>query len=157
MALNLKEELFKIVTALGEAGLEYALCGGMAVIIHGYPRLTRDIDLLILEKDLKKVRKVLGELGYTLPSGIIPFDIGKPYERRIFRITKAEGEDYLTLDLILANPILIDVFQGRVEYELDETKVYVISKNGLLKMKRLAGRPQDLNDISELGLDRKKE
>jgi hypothetical protein len=153
MAINLKDELFKIVTALGEAGLEYALCGGMAVVIHGYPRLTRDIDLLIVEKDLGRVRKVLGRLGYTLSAGIIPFDIGKPHERRIFRITKVEGEDFLALDLVLANPTLIDVFQERMEYELDDTKVCVVSKSGLLKMKRLAGRPQDLNDISELGPD----
>ena len=55
--LNLKKELIGLVTALNEARIEYALCGGLAVINHGYPRLTRGIDLLILEKDLDRIRE----------------------------------------------------------------------------------------------------
>ena len=31
---------------MDEAGVDYALCGGLAVAAHGAPRATRDIDLL---------------------------------------------------------------------------------------------------------------
>ena len=45
--MDLKQELFGVVGALSRADVPYALCGGMAVVLHGYPRLTRDIDLPI--------------------------------------------------------------------------------------------------------------
>jgi hypothetical protein len=41
--VDLVGELNLIVNALEESGLDYALCGGIAVAIHGYPRATRDI------------------------------------------------------------------------------------------------------------------
>ena len=151
--MNLKTELIGLVTALNDARIEYALCGGLAVIIHGYPRLTRDIDLLILEEDLDRIREIAYDLGYTLSAGIIPFDIGKPYERRVFRLTKFEGEDFLVLDLLLKTAVLDDVFLDREEYELDGLPMKVVSRQGLAKMKRLSRRPQDLADLSELGED----
>jgi hypothetical protein len=35
-----KRELLRALNALNEAGVPYPLCGGMAVVLHGYPRLT---------------------------------------------------------------------------------------------------------------------
>ena len=45
--LKLRSELLQIAHCLDEAGIDYALCGRLAVVAHGYPRLTKDIDLLI--------------------------------------------------------------------------------------------------------------
>ena len=36
--MNLKDELFLIAEALRKARVDYAICGGIAVVIHGYPR-----------------------------------------------------------------------------------------------------------------------
>jgi len=41
------EELFRIVDAFAANQLEYAVCGGLAVAIHGRPRLTVDIDFVV--------------------------------------------------------------------------------------------------------------
>ncbi len=38
-------ELLALARALDAAGLEYALCGGLALAVYGAPRATRDIDL----------------------------------------------------------------------------------------------------------------
>ena len=51
--MDLKQELLKVVETLNLASVPYALCGGMAVVLHGYPRLTRDIDLLIRPQELE--------------------------------------------------------------------------------------------------------
>jgi hypothetical protein len=132
MTMNLKDELLLVTTSLGEVGIDYALCGGMAVVIHGYPRATRDIDLLIRQEDLDRARKSLASCGYDFEAGIISFDTDLPTERRVFRVTKVEGrEDHLVA--------------GRT--------LRVVSKLGLAKMKRVAGRPQDLADLSQLGLE----
>jgi len=69
--MDLKQELLGIIRALNKAGVPYALCGGMAVVLHGYPRLTRVIDLLVLMQDLQAARKALSTVGFTIPSGLI--------------------------------------------------------------------------------------
>ena len=51
---------------------------------------------------------------------------------------------------LLINPFLEDVWKGRSQYEFWGRQVWVISKEGLLKMKREAGRPIDLSDIENL-------
>jgi hypothetical protein len=151
--MNLKEELFRVVSALGDAEVDYALCGGMAVIIHGYPRATRDIDILIREKDLDRAQQSLRHIGYSLASGMIPFDVGKPTERRVLRITKVEDDDFLTLDLILISPFLRDVWDSREKHLVENREIRVVSRAGLAKMKRAAGRPQDLADLAGLEME----
>jgi len=43
---TLLEELDQITTAFDKGGVEYAVCGGLALTIHGFPRATCDIDVL---------------------------------------------------------------------------------------------------------------
>jgi hypothetical protein len=148
--MNLKEELFLIVDTLDRGGVEYALCGGMAVAVYGYVRATKDIDLLIRAEDLDTAERVLAEVGYDLTSGILPFDTGLPTERRVFRVNKAEGRDFLTLDLILVSPFLQDVWATREQHLVEGRRLQVVSLAGLTKMKRVAGRPQDLADLHYL-------
>lgn len=45
MALLL-DEFTKLIEAAEEQGLEYAVCGAIALGIQGFPRATMDIDLL---------------------------------------------------------------------------------------------------------------
>ena len=79
----------------------YALCGGMAVVLHGYPRLTRDIDLLIRKPDLAAAETALAKAGFTIPGGTIPFGRGGPHERELVRFLKRVDDDLLTVDLLL--------------------------------------------------------
>jgi hypothetical protein len=50
---------------LSEAGIPYAICGGVAVCLHGYQRNTVDLDLVIRSGESDAVRKVLSEGGFT--------------------------------------------------------------------------------------------
>ncbi|NOT58834.1 MAG: hypothetical protein HOP19_01280 [Acidobacteria bacterium] len=52
--LNLYEELKLLIARLNESGESYALCGGLAMAVHGVPRATVDIDLLILARFVEK-------------------------------------------------------------------------------------------------------
>jgi len=149
-SMDLKAELLALTRTLNEASIPYALCGGMAVTLHGFPRLTRDVDLLIQETDLERVRETLAIVGFSIPGGTIPFDVGKPFERRVFRVSKRVDADLLTVDLLLLPALLEDVWNEREVYDVDGVPVAVVSRPGLLKMKRIAGRPQDLLDIETL-------
>ena len=61
--LDLYEELKAIVAALDENGIDYALCGGLAMAVWGAPRATVDIDLLILAERLEETKAIARSLG----------------------------------------------------------------------------------------------
>ena len=44
---DLVAELQSIARAFDRDGVEFALCGGLAVAVHGHVRATKDIDLLV--------------------------------------------------------------------------------------------------------------
>jgi hypothetical protein len=117
--VNLKRELLEVARALDQAGVPYALCGGLAVALHGYPRLTRDIDLLVRPEDLNAARSALAGVGFSIEAGIIPFDAGQPHERRVYRVSKAIGAELLTVDMLLLPAFLQEVWQGRETYEVE--------------------------------------
>jgi hypothetical protein len=148
--MDLKRELLGVVGALNEARVPYALCGGLAVVLHGYPRLTRDIDLLVRKQDLDTASKALEAVGFTIPGGLIPFDLGKPHQREVFRVSKQVDDELITVDLLLLPGFLKEVWKKRETYELEEVPVTVVDRDGLVRMKRIAGRHQDLSDIEHL-------
>jgi hypothetical protein len=143
-------ELLGIVDALSLAGVEYAVCGGVALAIHGYPRFTKDIDLLVREEDLDAVRKAVAARGFTVEGGRIPFGLGRADERVVYRISKVASREVLTLDLLLVSPVLEDVWADRRVARWQGRDLQVVSRQGLATMKRLAGRDQDLVDVRRL-------
>ena len=62
-----------------------------------------------------------------------------------------EAGELLTLDLLLVNPVLQRVWEEREVYEWQGRQVQIVSAAGLARMKRLAGRDQDLLDLKKLG------
>ena len=148
--MNLYDELRQLVAALGQAGIEYAICGGVALAFHGHPRFTKDIDLLVREQDLDKVRKAVAACGFTVEGGRVPFRLGEPDELIIHHVSKILAHEILTLDLMVVNPGLEEVWRSRGVFDWKGRQVKVVSRDGLLKMKRLAGRTQDLADVERL-------
>ena len=148
--LDLKQELERLIDALTDAGVDFGLCGGIAVTIHGAPRFTKDIDLLVSADDLDRALAAAKKAGFTLAAGPMTFEAGTPRERSIRRVSKPEGTELLTLDLILVSPALEDVWAGRMLIEWEGRRVPVVSRDGLVSMKRMAGRPIDLQDIEAL-------
>jgi len=60
---------------------------------------------------------------------------------------------YLTVELVLITPFLQGVWNDREVQVVEGRELTVVSRAGLLKMKRAAGRKQDLADIEQLGLE----
>lgn len=152
-SLNLVDELRNVVASLTKRGIEYAVCGGCAVVIYGYVRATKDIDLLVRESATEPILDALRELGFTLRTGPIPFGAGTPEERRLLRATKVVGTDSLTVDLRVVTAILEEAWAGRRQLSWAGQVLTVVSREGLAKMKRLANRPQDAADLAGLGLE----
>jgi len=148
--MDLHDELGSLVDALADEGIEYALCGGLALAVHGFPRATKDIDLLVRPEDAKRVAAAVEPLGFMLDAGELPFGVGGPHARRVRRISKTEGPEVLTLDLVLLPAWLEQTWTSREMLEWEGRTIQVVSREGLLAMKRVAARPQDLADIAKL-------
>jgi hypothetical protein len=58
---DLMERFVDVLRALDAVSVEYVLVGGFAVILHGLPRLTQDLDLFVrpTERNLSKLREAL--------------------------------------------------------------------------------------------------
>jgi hypothetical protein len=145
--MDLEQEFEQVIQALNAAGLDYAVCGALALAIHGAPRATTDIDLLVAPPSVDRVLEAVRPLGYTLPAEPMTFGASG---LTIQRVTKVHEGDSLTLDLILAGPALEEPWRGRQRLETPFGDLWVVSRSGLLKMKALAGRLQDLADIQRL-------
>jgi Nucleotidyl transferase AbiEii toxin, Type IV TA system len=140
------QELKELVMALEARELDYAICGGVALAIHGAPRATQDIDLLVRPEDIDRLREAARAIGFTLES--LPMDFSSGIS--IQRFTKLIEGQPLMLDVLFARGPLEAVWAGRQTLEFEGGHVRVVSREGLIALKLAAGRPQDLADIKRL-------
>ena len=144
--LSLEQELRQLVRLYNQEQIEYALCGGMAVAIHGYPRFTKDIDFLIPANCLEQAKEVAAQAGFIDESGRIPLP-----DSDVYRIIKVDGADYRILDLLVPKSLETVAWSQRQWFDWEGLPLCAVSVEGLVEMKRTAGRDQDLIDIKNLG------
>ena len=152
--LDIYEELRSLVAAFDKHQIDYALCGGIAMAIHGRPRATVDIDLLIVADSLAEVITIAKGLDYTIRGLDMTFAHNAIEIRRVSKIDEETGI-VLSLDLLLVTTQIQQVWDSRVQADWEGGKLSVVSREGLIALKKLSGRPQDIADISALaeGLD----
>ncbi len=149
---TLLEEFKSITMALNDAGIDYAVCGGWAMAIHGLPRATIDIDLLVLAHNVEKAFSVARANGYDVEGLPLSFDRGAFELRRISKVDK-DRRELVTVDFLLVTEAFEDVWETREDVDSQFGNISVVSRDGLIKMKLLAGREQDLLDIKKLEND----
>ena len=146
MALKRLPEDFKdFLNFLNKNGVKYLLLGGWAVGIHGYPRATGDMDVLIAIDDanLDKLLKALFEFGApTINKGHFK------EKGNVFRM----GRSPIKIDIINeASGIDIeDCYSRRDVVHIDGIDISLISKEDLIKNKRASGRAKDIADVENL-------
>lgn len=152
MSLDLIDELEALVAAISAGGIDYAVCGGLALGIHGHPRMTKDIDLLVREEDVEPVLEIAKLRGFDIPARGMTFGLRTGTPRVVHRVSKLDPETgrLMPLDLLVVNPELAQVWSERELYKRRSSEIHVVSRAGLITMKRIAARPQDLVDISKL-------
>ncbi|MFA5138666.1 MAG: hypothetical protein WC728_05475 [Elusimicrobiota bacterium] len=151
-----------IIRALNGAGARYMIAGGLAVVAHGFLRFTADIDIVLAfdDENLGRALPALSKLGYQ-PRAPVPMqDFIDPAKRAVW--VKEKGMRVFSLFSSAHPATEIDVF---VEPPFDFDAAYAaalrqelcpgveavfVGLDDLLRMKRDAGRPKDLQDIGEL-------
>jgi len=146
-----------LIERLVDAGIEFVIVGGFAVIAHGYVRATRDLDIVPAptRENYERLAALLRGLeveqigvdAHLLPNQ--PADPAGLGEGGSFQLTTSLGR----LDILqesddvpayarLASSAASASFRGR--------DVRVCSIAELVRMKRRAGRPQDVADLAAL-------
>ena len=153
IVVDIYRELSALVALLEQQGIEYALCGGVALAIYGAPRATQDIDLLVRADELGRLRQAARESGFVFESLPMEFSASGV---TVYRFTKLIENVPLMLDALIADGPLAAVWQTRQSFPFEGGRLQVASREGLITMKLAAGRPQDVADVkrlSEVGRD----
>ena len=146
---DLYEEFTSIIAALEAHGIDYAVCGGLAMAVYGLPRATVDIDLLILGESLEEVKRLARALGYTIEALPMTFSRGTVEIRRVSKTDRDSGI-VLSLDMLLVTPEIVDIWQSRAKVVWEAGAFWAVSRRGLMALKALRSSAQDLADIERL-------
>ena len=146
---SLYEELKALVAALNKEQVPYALCGGLAMAVHGLVRATEDIDLLVRRGDLEPVIQVAMQLGFLVRPPAVIFENGSIEIHRVVKVL-GEDEDPLMLDLLVVTPALQQVWDSRELKEWQEGTFWVVSREGLIRLKSGRASGIDQEDMRKL-------
>jgi hypothetical protein len=149
--VDLLESFRAVVAALDEARVPFAVCGGLAMSIHARPRATIDIDLLAPAEAIPTLAAALEPLGFARrerePSRLAG---GAVIMHRLTRVL-AGDPDVLVLDVIeVGSGASAQAWSGRETVRWEGRPMTVVSRRGLVALKRLRNSPQDRADIAAL-------
>lgn len=141
-------QLKGVFSFLQKHKVKYVVIGGIASVLHGIPRATFDLDILIeaTPDNAEKLLKSLLEAGLGTASLITAEDL-LAHEITIFK-------DIVRVDVQTSAPGIIfeDAWKNREDMEYQGQIFCVLSKNDLIASKRAAGREVDLEDVRLLEL-----
>ena len=147
--------LLEVCSALNTADVDYAVVGGYAVALHGAVRGTMDVDIVVhlSEASFEATERALKSLGL---SGRLPVTASQVSMYREEYIRERNLTAWSFCDV--ADPsrlvdIIITYDTTPIPYDtvdINGVDVRVLERLALIEMKRLAGRPQDLEDVRAL-------
>ena len=150
--MRVEKDYEEFLGLLNKYQVKYCIAGSYAVAVWGYPRYTKDIDILIepTKENAKKIISAIREFGIK-SQDLTEEDFIKKnrviqlgYEPvRIDILTSVEGVSFST------------IWRNKVEDFYGKEKVYFVGLKELIRIKKKVARPQDLIDLEEL-LRRKK-
>ncbi len=152
------QTIFKELNGLG---IDYLVVGGLAVNFHGVPRMTYDIDLMVLldPENILKLVTQLTQWGYKPKIPVDPRDLADEIKRNSWVHEKgmkalnfySETLPIGEIDILIATPIPYEELKSRaVRIELQDEKIPTVSIHDLIELKLRAGRKQDLADVEHL-------
>lgn len=141
-------QLKGVYSSLQKYQVKYVTIGGIAAILHGVPRATFDLDILI-EATPDNARRLLdalldaglGTAALTTPQDVLAHNI------TIFR-------DRVRVDVQTATPGIAfdEAWQHRQVMKYGRQAFNVLSREDLIASKLAAGRERDLEDVRILEL-----
>lgn len=149
----------EILRELVEGEVEFLLIGGVAVGYHGYIRATKDVDVVPApdRENLERLAKVLRRLEAQI-EGADEFEEGELPDPLDPAALELGGNWVLSTRLgrldvmqwIGDAELWGDLAPAAIEEQIDGLPVKIVGYEDLVKLKELAGRPQDLMDLESM-------
>lgn len=142
------EKFLQVIEALENESVDYVLIGGFAVVLHGFPRLTQDIDFFIkpTEENISKLNKALRSVFHDPAIDEISLD-----ELRRYPVIRYGTPDGFSIDLIVN---IGEAFSfDDIDYEHREIEgcmIKIATPKSLLSMKKNTYREIDQLDMQFL-------
>jgi hypothetical protein len=139
------EDLLGLCQSLNEQGVHYILIGGFAVILQGFVRATKDIDLLIDPSvaNIQKIKKAMG----TLPDNAIALIADDEVEN--YEVVRIADEIVVDLMAKACGVAYEDAKSGIEWHDIEGVKIPVASIELLIRLKDTI-RPSDKVDVNFL-------
>jgi len=150
------------IQALTDAGASFCVVGGLAVSLHGVPRTTYDVDVVVAldAQNLTRVDAALRAMGLApkLPIDLVALAdaaLRQQWrdERQLIAVAYADPSDPLReVDVLVSPPVesVVALIARAKRVPVGRVTVPLVSLRDLVAMKRSAGRPQDLADVAHL-------
>jgi hypothetical protein len=157
---------FPLFHALNESDARYVVVGGLATVLHGYSRLTADVDLIIdLEPSaIASAMQALERLGLRPRLPVAAKEFADPAQRErwvrekhmeVFSLFHPQNP-MLSVDIFVHHPIPFEtLYRGSKSVDIGGATIKICGIDQLIELKRRAGRTQDLDDIAQLERIRK--
>lgn len=123
------------------------MVGGHGVRLHGNPRFTADIDVVVVPP-LENANAVIAALE---DFGFGALEISAEELTRPITVALGRAPHQIDVMTFIKGVDIDEAWRDRVEGILDGVEVYFVSKPHLLANKRAVGRPEDLADVARLG------
>ena len=151
-----------VVRALNEAGVRYLIVGGVAVNVHGYVRLTMDLDLVIQlrPENIVTAWEAMEKIGYRARIPVSAKEFADEKKRELWRREKgmlvlqfwSDEHRRTQVDVFVREPFDFDREHATApHHEITPGVVArVVGWDTLIQMKKEAGRLKDLADLDML-------
>jgi len=161
--MNDRQEIIpyeEVYRELNKEKINYLVCGGAAVVMLGFARLTVDLDLIVgLEKEnLEKLYDILTKLDYRLNIPIKKEDfIDKEKLERLTAVKNMKvvsfynlKDQFKIIDIGVNLPKIPEILKNKKNIKVGNLSIPVIFIEDLIKMKEDLARPKDLIDVENL-------
>ena len=142
-----QSDLLRLAQALAAFDVEYVVIGGAAMALHGFARMTKDIDLL-LPVDPSNNRRLLRALE-SMPQNVEALAQLRPEWMDKGHSTALEGELYIDLLYVAASRSFEQLRQHIQTVVLNGIPVVTLDVDGMLQTKRTT-RESDIPDRLKL-------
>jgi len=145
--MKLHQDIREFIELCLSRKVEFLLVGGYALAVHGAPRFTEDIDLMVLvsSENADRLHTVLADFGFGA-AGIKRDDFLEADQ--VIQLGRAPNR----IDLLtgISGISWHEAWANRIHTNLDGLEIPVIGKAELIRNKQATGRPQDLADLARL-------
>lgn len=146
----LNKDFKEFVQFLNANAVEYLVVGGYALMVHGHPRYTGDIDFWV-DPTCVNITNLLTALKQF---GFASVDL-KEEDFLVEQAVIQLGFPPARIDLMVAvsGVEFASAYESRLEVDLEDTRINIINRADFIRNKLATGRPKDFVDLEELGVD----